>query len=93
MTEICGIGTLQLSNHKNGSCGTVAENIQIKIVNPENGKILGPNNSGELWIKTETLTNGYYRNPEATKSTIDEEGKQSFFLLCVRMLIILIILK
>ncbi|XP_025262010.1 4-coumarate--CoA ligase 1-like [Camponotus floridanus] len=74
LTEICGIGTLQLSNHKNGSCGTVAENMQIKIVDPESGKVLGPNNPGELCIKTMTLMNGYYRNPEATKSTIDEEG-------------------
>lgn len=74
MTEICGIGTLQLSTHKNGSCGTVRENVQMKVVDPENGKVIGPNNSGELWIKTEILMNGYYKNPDATKSTIDEEG-------------------
>ncbi|KMQ87291.1 luciferin 4-monooxygenase [Lasius niger] len=74
MTELGGLATLQLPNHKNGSCGTVIENVQIKIVNPENGKILGPNQSGEVWIKTATIMNGYYRNPEATKNTIDEEG-------------------
>jgi len=52
--------------------------VQIKVVDSENGKILFPNNSGELWIKTETLMNGYYKNPNATKSTIDEEGKKTF---------------
>lgn len=81
MTELGGLATLQLPNHKNGSCGTVIENVQIKIVNPENGKILGPNQSGEVWIKTATIMNGYYRNPEATKNTIDEEGKESVFYL------------
>ncbi|XP_029664069.1 4-coumarate--CoA ligase 1-like isoform X2 [Formica exsecta] len=74
MTELGGIATMQLPNHKNGSCGTVIQNVQIKIVDPENGKVLGPNQSGEVWIKTATMMNGYYRNPEATKNTIDKEG-------------------
>lgn len=81
MTELGGIATLQLPHHKDGSCGTVIENVQMKVVDPENGKVLGPNNSGELWIKTATIMNGYYRNPEATKSTIDEKGKNAFLLL------------
>lgn len=89
MTELCGLATLQLSNHKNGSCGTVVENVQIKIVDPQTGKVLGPNNPGELWIKTMFLMNGYYKNPEATKNTIDKEGKKTFYF--IRMLIILII--
>ncbi|XP_024888852.1 4-coumarate--CoA ligase-like 7 [Temnothorax curvispinosus] len=73
MTET-GLITMQLPNHKNGSCGTVTKNVQIKIVDLENGKVLGPNQSGEIWIKSLTLMTGYYRNPEATKSTVDEEG-------------------
>lgn len=80
MTEIAGVGTIQLSHHKDGSCGTVVENVQMKIVDPENGKVLGPNKPGELWIKTAYMMNGYYRNPEATKNTIDEEGKKTLFL-------------
>lgn len=73
MTEF-GICTMQCSNHKNGSCGTVLQNVQLKVVDSENGKVLGPNNLGELWIKTPTLMNGYYRNPEVTESTVDKEG-------------------
>jgi len=74
MTELGGLATLQLPHHKAGSCGTVVENVQMKVVDPENGNVLGPNNPGELWITTAIIMNGYYRNPEATKSTIDEEG-------------------
>lgn len=85
MTELGGIATLQLPQHKDGSCGTVAENVQIKIVDPENGNVLSHNNSGELWIKSATIMNGYYRNPEATKSTIDEEGKKTYLFLCACM--------
>lgn len=69
---------MQCSNHKNGSCGTVLQNVQLKVVDSENGKVLGPNNLGELWIKTPTLMNGYYRNPEVTESTVDKEGKKLY---------------
>jgi len=79
MTEVGGIIATQLPNHKNGSCGTVVNNAQIKIVDPESGKVLGPNQSGEICIKTDKIMNGYYRNPDATKSTIDEEGKEILF--------------
>ncbi|XP_011690614.1 PREDICTED: 4-coumarate--CoA ligase 1-like [Wasmannia auropunctata] len=75
MTELGGLITLQLPHHKNGSCGIVANNVQIKVVDPKSGKVqVGPNQSGEIWIKSTMMMNGYYRNPEATKSTIDEEG-------------------
>lgn len=74
MTELGGFGTMQSSNHKNGSCGTVLQNVQIKIVDPISEKVLGPNQLGELWIKTAFMMNGYYRNLEATKNTVDEQG-------------------
>lgn len=79
MTELGGIATLQLPNSKNGSCGIVTENVQIKIVDSESGRILGPNQSGEIWIKLPSIMTGYYKNPEATKSTIDKEGKEILF--------------
>ncbi|XP_029176790.1 4-coumarate--CoA ligase 1-like [Nylanderia fulva] len=79
MTEVCGFVTFQLPHHKAGSCGTVVQNAKIKIVDPETGKILDPNNPGELWMKTAIIMNGYYRNLEATKNIIDEEGKKTYF--------------
>ncbi|XP_039309755.1 4-coumarate--CoA ligase-like 7 isoform X2 [Solenopsis invicta] len=74
MTEASGLVTFPLPHHKNGSCGVIGENMQIKVVDSKSGKVLGPNQSGEIWIKSALMMNGYYRNPEATKSTIDEEG-------------------
>jgi len=76
MTECGGISTVQQAFHKIGSCGTVIANSEIKIVDPDNGKTLGPNQTGEVCMKTATVMNGYYRNPEATKHMFDEEGKQ-----------------
>ncbi|XP_020290414.1 4-coumarate--CoA ligase 1-like [Pseudomyrmex gracilis] len=73
MTEV-GIATLQKSKHKSGSSGTVVNNMQLKIVDPDTGKILGPNQSGEIWLKTTNMMNGYYNNPEETKKIIDKDG-------------------
>ncbi|XP_014487959.1 PREDICTED: 4-coumarate--CoA ligase 1-like [Dinoponera quadriceps] len=74
MTEIGGIATCQNSYHKAGSCGIPVLNVQLKIADSNSGKALGPNQMGEAWLKSNNIMNGYYRNPEATRSTIDEEG-------------------
>lgn len=79
MTEIGGICTCQQPHHKSGSSGTVTKNMKIKIVDLETEKVLGTNEPGEVWMKGATIMTGYYRNPEATKNTIDEEGN-AFFL-------------
>lgn len=77
MTELGNITTMQLPNHKNGSCGSIVKNGQIKIIDPETGKVLNPNQSGEICLKLPSIMTGYYKNPEATKNTIDKDGKQT----------------
>ncbi|KAK2589254.1 hypothetical protein KPH14_007815 [Odynerus spinipes] len=74
MTELACVVTSQKPHHKPGSVGTPIKNVQIKIVELETGNALGPNKKGELWVKSKTMTKGYYKNPQATKETIDAEG-------------------
>ncbi|XP_044588469.1 luciferin 4-monooxygenase-like isoform X2 [Cotesia glomerata] len=73
-TELCGIGTRQEKDYKKNSVGTIASNIQIKIIDPETGKILGPNEKGEACIKSPIMMTQYINNPEKTKQAIDAEG-------------------
>lgn len=75
MTEVAGVITLQYPCHKIGSCGTIIPNGELKIMDPDNGKTLGPNEAGEVCMKTATVMTGYYRNPEATKTIFDNEGE------------------
>lgn len=54
------------------SVGKVSPNCEIKIVNPESGTILGPNESGEIYIKSPFFFSGYC-NIDST-DYLDKDG-------------------
>jgi fatty-acyl-CoA synthase len=47
---------------------------EVKIVDPETGETLGPNETGEICCKGYNVMKGYYKMPEKTKEVIDEDG-------------------
>jgi fatty-acyl-CoA synthase len=49
-------------------------NVEVKIVNPETGEVCGIEEQGEICCRGYNVMKGYYNNPEATASVIDEEG-------------------
>ncbi|CAL4135274.1 unnamed protein product [Meganyctiphanes norvegica] len=58
-----------------GSCGPCIPNTMSKIVDINNGNILGPDDGeGELCVYGPQVMKGYYRNEKATIETIDEDG-------------------
>jgi fatty-acyl-CoA synthase len=48
--------------------------IEIKIVDPATGLEVGPNTPGEICCRGYNVMKGYYKMPEETRSTIDQEG-------------------
>ncbi|KAL6256354.1 hypothetical protein P5V15_012471 [Pogonomyrmex californicus] len=74
MTDYGGLCARQTRRSKPGSCGFVCETGQLKVVDPDTGKILGVNKTGEIWAKSSYMMNGYYNNPEATKNALDSGG-------------------
>ncbi|XP_015521568.1 4-coumarate--CoA ligase 1 [Neodiprion lecontei] len=74
MTEVGGAISIQTKNSKPGSCGSILDNCQLKVVDPDTGRLLGVNQLGELLLKNGTTMAHYYKDPQATACTIDEEG-------------------
>jgi len=70
MTE-CGplVGYASANDFRLGSCGKPVDTLEVKIDsdNPET-------EVGEILIKGENVMVGYYKNEEATKAAIDEDG-------------------
>lgn len=54
--------------------GTVAQNVELKVLDQVTGKPLASNKIGELCFKSPYMMNSYYLNPKATKEALDEEG-------------------
>lgn len=75
LTEVgpnCFSMTDEESEPKSGSVGKPIFHSEMRLVNPETGAEVGPNEPGELLIKGPHVTTGYWRNPEATaKSLVD----------------------
>lgn len=47
---------------------------EVKIVDPETGETLGPNQPGEICCRGYNVMKGYYKMPEMTRQAIDEDG-------------------
>lgn len=59
---------------KPGSVGTLCDATSAKVIDPETGKSLGPNQPGELLFKGDQIMKGYIGDENATRYTIDKDG-------------------
>ncbi|XP_057337236.1 uncharacterized protein LOC130675507 [Microplitis mediator] len=73
-TEFGPVIVGKVTSDKVTSCGKVFFNTEVKVVDPDSGKILGPNENGELYCRTPMLITRYWNNLTVTEETIDSEG-------------------
>lgn len=80
MTEASPVVCFQSSVLENGvklgGIGLLLSNTEGKVVavDDSQGKALGPNESGELYVRGPQVMKGYYKNDAATKECITEDG-------------------
>ncbi len=75
MTEMSPVSHAVMSGRdKPGTVGVTVANTEVRIVDPATGEDQGVDREGELWVRGPQVMKGYLNNPEATASTIDEDG-------------------
>ncbi|KAG2319654.1 hypothetical protein Bca52824_012867 [Brassica carinata] len=57
-----------------GAAGLLSSGVEARIVDLDTGRIMGVNQTGELWLRGPSIARGYLRNEEATKETIHSDG-------------------
>jgi len=76
MTELSPVSHISpLTDMKRGSIGFLLPNQEQKVIHIDgSGKMLGPNEEGELCIRGPNVMVGYLNNETATKNMIDKDG-------------------
>ena len=57
-----------------GTVGSVHPHVQVKVIDPDTGKICTVGEAGELCTRGYSVMLGYWENPEGTESAIDSKG-------------------
>lgn len=70
--ETTGIVTTPTT--KKYSVGVPDPDTEMKIIDPETGRALGPNQPGELYIRGKRIMSGYYEDQLSTCEAIDKDG-------------------
>ncbi|KPI96565.1 Luciferin 4-monooxygenase [Papilio xuthus] len=72
MTECTLAVAINVNPDKDSSVGQINSNTVVKIVHPETGKVLGPNQEGEICVKSAMIMKGYIGKRK--QDDFDEEG-------------------
>lgn len=73
-TAILSCDSLDRNQRRLGSCGRLAPSMEAKVVDIATERELGPGESGEVWLRGPNITQGYWRQPQATADTLVGDG-------------------
>ncbi len=73
-TETATLVTIREENYVKYTIGKIMEGVEYEIRHPETNLLVAANESGVLLVKGPQIFKGYYKNPEATKKVLSEDG-------------------
>lgn len=59
---------------KYGSIGPPVPNTECRVVDPTTCRDVPPGQDGEIWIRGPQVMKGYFKRPDETRDTLDDEG-------------------
>ncbi|HEX4700790.1 MAG TPA: long-chain-fatty-acid--CoA ligase [Pseudonocardiaceae bacterium] len=62
------------NEHRMTSAGLPVDGVELTIVDPVSGEHLGPDQPGEVWVRTAQLMSGYWRRPDADAAAFAPDG-------------------
>jgi fatty-acyl-CoA synthase len=62
------------AERKAETIGTIMPHAEVRVIDPDTGKMCGPGEIGELCCRGYQVMKGYYKLPEATAEAIDADG-------------------
>jgi acyl-CoA synthetase (AMP-forming)/AMP-acid ligase II len=62
------------NEHRLTSAGKAVSGVELAIVDPVSGEHLGPDQRGEVWVRSAQLMSGYWHKPEADAATLTPDG-------------------
>ncbi|QOV33844.1 SDR family NAD(P)-dependent oxidoreductase [Streptomyces ferrugineus] len=71
-TETCGVIAADRpeGTRIDGSCGTPAPGVDVRVVDPGSGEDVRDGAEGEVWVRSPGLMTGYHEQPEATAAAL-----------------------
>ena len=75
MTEtVMNLGNPLVGERRAGSVGVPFEGVDVRIADPKSNVVLEQGETGEIRLRGPNVTQGYWRNPEATAAAFTPDG-------------------
>ena len=75
LTETTPVVSVRLQHHPvPGTIGPLLAELEMKLIDPETGKEVGPGTKGEIHLKGPNVMKGYYKRPDKTAEVLTPDG-------------------
>jgi long-chain acyl-CoA synthetase len=75
LTETTPVVSVRLQKHPvAGTIGPILSELEVKLLDPETGKPVGPGKKGVIHVKGPNVMKGYYNRPDKTAEVLSADG-------------------